>query len=74
MFGILTRYLLYLTNIRSEFEAEEFTPVANSLVHVTISGGLSILKSSDTEEELFQRADKALYQAKASGRNKVVFL
>jgi two-component system, sensor histidine kinase LadS len=61
-------------NIRSEFEAEEFTPVANSLVHVTISGGLSILKSSDTEENLFQRADKALYQAKTSGRNRVVFL
>lgn len=60
--------------IRSDFAAEEFVPVANSLVHVTISGGLSILKLSDTEGTLFERADKALYQAKASGRNRVVFL
>jgi len=60
--------------IRSDFAAEEFTPVTNSLVHVTISGGVSILKLSDTEETLFERADKALYQAKALGRNRVEFL
>ncbi|MBP2629532.1 MAG: periplasmic/7TM domain sensor diguanylate cyclase [Firmicutes bacterium] len=60
--------------IRSDFEAKAFTPIANTSVHVTVSVGFSILKSNDTEEDLFQRADKALYQAKSSGRNRVVFL
>ena len=60
--------------IRSDFEGQDFSPTENALVHVTISAGLSILKANDTEETFFQRADKALYQAKAAGRNQVVCL
>lgn len=60
--------------IRSDFEGQNFSPSANHFVHVTISAGLAILKNSDTEESFFQRADKALYQAKAAGRNQVVCL
>jgi len=39
---------------------------------VTISIGVSALESSDSEMSLISRADKALYQAKQSGKNKVV--
>lgn len=60
--------------IRSDFEAKAFTPNVTTSVHVTVSVGVSILKSTDTKEALFQRADKALYQAKTSGRNRVIFL
>lgn len=60
--------------IRSAFEAETFTPIANTSVHVTVSVGVAIIESGDSEETLFERADKALYQAKSSGRNRVVFL
>ena len=41
-------------------------------IKVTISGGVSEFNKDITGEELFRRADKALYDAKTHGRNKVV--
>lgn len=38
---------------------------------VTISIGLAEFNNKETGEELFERADKALYESKTSGRNKV---
>jgi diguanylate cyclase (GGDEF)-like protein len=61
-------------SIRSNFQEEEFIPAAHSLVQVTVSIGLTTLQPNDTAEELFQRADKALYKAKTLGRNQVVSL
>jgi diguanylate cyclase (GGDEF)-like protein len=40
-------------------------------IKVTISMGLAEFNSQETGEELFERADKALYEAKESGRNRV---
>ncbi|MGA1863062.1 diguanylate cyclase [Deferribacter thermophilus] len=37
---------------------------------VTISIGVTKIKSKDTEETLYKRADEALYQSKKTGRNK----
>ena len=39
---------------------------------ITISAGVAIARPGDTVDTLLQRADDALYQAKNSGRNKVV--
>jgi len=36
---------------------------------VTASFGLSVFRENDSKEELLERADKALYRAKAQGRN-----
>jgi len=41
-------------------------------VHFTVSGGVSDLRKFKTLEELFGVADKALYKAKRSGKNKIV--
>ncbi len=38
---------------------------------ITVSGGLSALRSDDIVSSLMRRADKALYAAKASGRNAI---
>ncbi|MES9964610.1 MAG: GGDEF domain-containing protein [Candidatus Sedimenticola sp. 20ELBAFRAG] len=39
-------------------------------VTITVSCGVAQLDEGDSEASLFQRADKALYQAKSSGRNR----
>ena len=40
-------------------------------VEVTISIGVSVVRPGDDAEELIRRADKALYESKHAGRNRV---
>jgi len=44
-----------------------------SIGKVTISAGIATLKPNDTVDDFIDRADKALYQAKETGRDKVIF-
>jgi diguanylate cyclase len=41
-------------------------------VSITISSGVTALLSGDSSDAAFDRADKALYRAKESGRNRCV--
>jgi diguanylate cyclase (GGDEF)-like protein len=47
-------------------------PSKGGPVRPTISVGVSTLRESDSKEELVERADEALYRAKAAGRNQVI--
>lgn len=55
--------------MRSKIETYKF-PVINSK---TASFGLTVYKEGDNHQSLIARADKALYQVKEHGRNKIEF-
>ena len=49
-------------------------PYASAEDRVSCSAGYTEIHEADTVESLVHRADKALYKAKAEGRNKASFL
>ena len=55
--------------IRQAIEQVDFR-YAGKPVQITASCGISEVRVHDTPDSLFERADKALYQAKAQGRNR----
>ncbi|MBP6494218.1 MAG: GGDEF domain-containing protein [Rhodoferax sp.] len=56
-----------LERLRKNTENHLFPQVG----HITISIGFSEVRTGDTPSGAFERADKAVYHAKASGRNRV---
>jgi len=60
--------LLAINQLREEIEHTEFL-FHNQKIHITVSFGVTEIESGDSLEDAFERADKALYEAKRSGRN-----
>ena len=56
-----------LEEIRKMVEATEFEDIGNK----TISIGMTSYRENDTADDVFRRADEALYEAKGSGKNKI---
>jgi diguanylate cyclase (GGDEF)-like protein len=55
-------------NLREGIEQMEFA----NLPKITVSMGYTQVSTGDAKGDIFKRADEALYEAKESGRNKVV--
>lgn len=47
------------------------TPIADVRLHLTLSAGIAQLEGDEQADALLERADRALYGAKAQGRNRV---
>ena len=62
--------VLYAEWIRSNVEMTMIT-FEGTTISVTLSLGTAVLKGDGSAESLIQRADKALYDAKHSGKNRV---
>lgn len=65
--------VLTAERIRTRVEQHTFTFENLTLGGITISLGVAVFREATIpEEEIFEQADKALYEAKARGRNNVV--
>lgn len=58
--------------LRKIIEAEHILLADGTNLDITISLGVAFARKSDTQETLYKRTDKLLYQAKDTGRNKLV--
>ncbi len=76
-FGLIARGLgasqgaTMAERLRAIIDSQPFGSHSDA-IRVTISVGVATLEPGDTAMSLFDRADKALYQAKAEGRNSAV--
>lgn len=59
--------------VRSRVEKDYFVDKDKTL-KVTVSIGLTCVNEGDTEQSLFERADKAMYNSKHKGRNRVTMV
>jgi diguanylate cyclase len=56
--------------LRKKIESSPFN-FKKEPVQITISFGISQFSAGETIEDVFARADKALYKAKENGRNQI---
>jgi two-component system cell cycle response regulator len=65
--------VVFAERLRERIAGESFDVGAEKPVHLTVSIGIATFPSAgvETTEDLFARADEALYRAKAGGRNQV---
>ncbi|WP_281558601.1 diguanylate cyclase [Thalassomonas sp. RHCl1] len=67
------KLLQHLNDLRKHIARLPFK-FKNNKVSITTSIGVTHIKAQDNIHSAFERADKALYQAKDQGKNKVVYL
>ncbi|MBD8873483.1 GGDEF domain-containing protein [Rhodanobacter sp. DHB23] len=65
--------ILVAERLRERIERTRFRS-QDQPVHVTLSCGVATALAGDTPESVFDRADRALYQAKRAGRNRCMAL
>ena len=63
-----------MTRLLDEVRFKAFSGDNGDSFHITISIGLTTIQDSDTIPKALKRADEAMYQAKQSGRNRLVIM
>lgn len=63
--------LVVMNRIRESFEQLEINISESESVHCSLSAGVAVQRADETAQQLFNMADRALYKAKAAGRNRV---
>ena len=66
-----TDVLSCVNDIRKSIEEGKVTAEDGRIVKMTISAGVSFREKEDTSKSLVEKADKAVYIAKESGRNRI---
>lgn len=61
-----------LQRIRNNIEKKRYH-VNNEYIHITVSIGVARYEKGDTGNDLIDKADKALYRAKETGKNKICY-
>jgi diguanylate cyclase (GGDEF)-like protein/PAS domain S-box-containing protein len=59
--------------IREELSKEDFTPMPDKIVHLTVSIGLSQYKQQESIKDFVTRVDRLMYKSKKNGKNRVSF-
>jgi len=57
--------------IREELSKEDFTPVPDQIVHLTVSIGLSQYKQKESIKDFVSRVDQLMYQSKKNGKDQI---
>ena len=63
--------VLLVEKLRASLEAARFEYQENYL-GITLTCGIAVFRSDETLESCIARADRALYQGKEQGRNRVI--
>ncbi len=64
-----TAALALAERLRGQFAAQETLSSSGEIIRCTVSIGVALLQSGDTDNSLMRRADAASYAAKARGKN-----
>lgn len=70
---VMDRAAFLAEDIRKRVEVHLYEPKSRERHELTISSGLAQLRENESADEWLTRADKAMYKAKAMGRNWICF-
>jgi len=71
-FVIANKASVAIEKIRLQLEQTDFVTDDGETINITVSAGIATYLSTEGADSFIKRADKAMYQAKSNGKNKVI--